>query len=531
MTYHDEGLQDWFRPLFEQSPTAIQIYAPDGRLMRFNQACLDLWGVTAAQVASYNILQDAQLVELGLMPYIQRGFAGEVIALPPARYNPRLEPSIRTGRPRWVQAFIYPVRDAQGALNAVVFSYDDITEQRVAEEQLREAYQLLEQRVAERTRELSILLEVSRNVASTLKLDPLLGLILDQLKTVVDYAAAAIFILERDDELRLLRYQGPIPQEKLHLRWPLDQAQHSREVIERRAPVIIPDVRADTPLAHAFQSKALADLQGIPDYIASWMAVPLIVRERVLGVLSFDHSEAGYYTQHHAALALAFANHAAVAIENARLYEQAQHLAALEERQKLARELHDSVSQALYGIALGARTARTLLDRDPARLAEPLDYVLSLAEAGMAEMRALIFELRPESLESEGLVAALQKQAAALRARHHIVVETELCPEPHLPFEIKEALYRIAQESLHNTVKHARASQVRLRLSCDGPEISLLVQDNGLGFDTGGTFPGHLGLRSMRERMARLNGTLSIESAPGTGTRVYARVPISVANS
>ena len=100
-------------------------------------------------------------------------------------------------------------------------------------------------------------------------------------------------------------------------------------------------------------------------------------------------------------------------------------------------------------------------------MAEPLDYVLSLAEAGLAEMRALIFELRPESLETEGLVAALEKQAAALRARHGIAVDAELCDEPDVPLEVKEALYRIAQEALHNTVKHARASRVDLRLTCD----------------------------------------------------------------
>src|SRR5213078_3825441 len=140
----------------------------------------------------------------------------------------------------------------------------------------------------------------------------------------------------------------------------------------------------------------------------------------------------------------------------------AQAKAALEERQRLARELHDSVSQALFGISLGARTARALLAQDPARAAEPIDYVQSLAEAGLAEMRALIFELRPESLESEGLVAAISKQAAALRARHQIEVRADLGAEPALPLERKEALYRIAQEATHNTVKHARAGAIDL---------------------------------------------------------------------
>jgi signal transduction histidine kinase len=216
-----------------------------------------------------------------------------------------------------------------------------------------------------------------------------------------------------------------------------------------------------------------------------------------------------------------------VALENARLLSEARGKAALEERQRLARELHDSVSQALYGIALGAKTARTLLDQNPRLAGDPLDYVLSLSEAGLAEMRALIFELRPESLETEGLVAALEKQAAALGARHEIGVQTVLCDEPQTSPETKEALYRIAQEALHNTVKHARASNAEIRMECYPDKITLEISDDGVGFDTSGDFPGHLGLRSMRERAERLGGTLEVESAPAEGTRIRALMPVN----
>jgi len=245
-------------------------------------------------------------------------------------------------------------------------------------------------------------------------------------------------------------------------------------------------------------------------------------------MLSLDSSQPGFYTPHHAELALAIANQAGIALENARLFEQAQTLAVMVERQRLARELHDSVSQVLYGIALGARTARALLDRDPPKAAGPLDYVLSLANAGMSEMRALIFELRPESLEAEGLVAALGKQIDSLRARHQIAVRSSLGDEPDLSLEAKEALYRIAQETLHNIVKHSRAGRVELRLDAptlDSQYVTLDIRDDGDGFDAAGTFPGHLGLRSMRERAARLGGALSIESAPGQGTHVRVRMP------
>lgn len=204
-----------------------------------------------------------------------------------------------------------------------------------------------------------------------------------------------------------------------------------------------------------------------------------------------------------------------------RLYEQAQELAALQERQRLARELHDSVSQALYGISLGAHTAHEALEsQDSVQSLDSLEYVIELAEAGLAEMHALIFELRPESLETEGLVAALQKQVAVLRTRYQLTVEAELSEEGILSLEQKEAVYRIAQEVLHNIVKHAHASIVTLRLACQDRQLLLDIRDNGRGFDAAGVFPGHLGLYSMRERAERLGGTLTIESAPGQGTRI-----------
>ena len=152
--------------------------------------------------------------------------------------------------------------------------------------------------------------------------------------------------------------------------------------------------------------------------------------------------------------------------------------------------------------------------------------MLSLAEAGLAEMRALIFELRPEFLKKEGLVAALEKRATALRARHDIDVEIVLCDEPEASLEMKEDVYRIVQEALHNTVKHARATSVKIKLDGDAGWITLEVSDDGIGFDMRGEFPGHLGLRSMHERAARLGGTFRVESALGRGTRICAQFPV-----
>jgi PAS domain S-box-containing protein len=305
-----------------------------------------------------------------------------------------------------------------------------------------------------------------------------------------------------------------------------------------------PEARKDSATAEAFRTgqyqifeNAVARNLARPGFApihqllreARWdtiVSMPLMYRGTALGVLTTYYQRDPGPADAEISFIKAMADQAAIAVQNARLYYEAQQKAALEERQRLARELHDSVSQALYGIGLGARAARTLLERDPARAAEPLDYVLSLTEAGLAEMRSLIFELRPETLETEGLVTALERQARSLHARHHIEVQATFCKEPAVPLQIKEAIYRIVQEALHNTVKHAHARHVDLRLDYDEREVEFSIGDDGTGFDPTRDFPGHLGLRSMRERVARLGGAVQIDSAPGAGTRITGRIPI-----
>jgi PAS domain S-box-containing protein len=280
-------------------------------------------------------------------------------------------------------------------------------------------------------------------------------------------------------------------------------------------------------LAHPSYAAVHELLAGVP-----WdttVVVPLVARGKSLGVLIVYYPALGPPDSDIGLLA-AIADQAALTVESQRLYVEVQRKAALEERQRLARDLHDSVSQALYGIGLGARTAKALLKQNPAKAIEPVEYVLQLAQAGLTEMRALIFELRPESLEMEGLVAALERQAASVQARHGIEVNADLCDEPAIPLAVKEAVYRIAQEALHNTVKHARATRIDLQLDCDD-EIRFSFADNGTGFDPHGSFPGHLGLKSMRERAEHFGGTIDIASTPSGGTQIIGRIPREVFHS
>lgn len=297
----------------------------------------------------------------------------------------------------------------------------------------------------------------------------------------------------------------------------------SRQVYFAEEPLIVRDaVRQVREIPHLAPLRDLVtDVEW--DTVA---VVPLESQQHALGSVNAYYPRGIDPSPDDLAFLRAVADQGAVAVQNARLLAEAQSKAGLEERQRLARELHDSVSQALYGIALGARTARALAKEDPEQLTEPLDYVLSLAEAGMTEMRSLIFELRPESLATEGLVAALDKRVAVLRARHQLTVKASLGEEPELPLPLKETLYRIAQEAMHNSVKHAHARHVELRLSYADGLVELEVGDDGIGFEPAQSRPGHLGLQSMRERAAVHRGTVEIESAAGLGTTVRARLPI-----
>jgi PAS domain S-box-containing protein len=212
-------------------------------------------------------------------------------------------------------------------------------------------------------------------------------------------------------------------------------------------------------------------------------------------------------------------------------FVEARSRASVEERKHLSRELHDSVSQALFGIVLGTQAIKNSLGKgEPA--GEAVDYVLHLAEAALLEMRTLIFELRPESLESEGLLASLSKQTQALAKRYKISVTLEgHGEEPRLDLPIKHEAYRVTMESLHNVVKHAQATQCVVTLTRKPGEYQVTVEDDGRGFDVAAVPLNRMGLSSMRERVAQLGGRFELSSVPGQGTTVSASFPASSSES
>jgi signal transduction histidine kinase len=204
----------------------------------------------------------------------------------------------------------------------------------------------------------------------------------------------------------------------------------------------------------------------------------------------------------------------------------------LHERARIARELHDSVSQTLYAITVTAvRALRLLEQKESNEIQHVIDDVLQLANAGQSELRLILTNIHPDRLPSGGLTAGLATLAASVRTQTGLDVRLSLADEPDAPAAIKEALMLISREALHNVVKHADADRVEIRLEVGGGQMLLLIADDGRGFDPTLSRPGHFGMQSMRERAAIFGGALELVSTQGVGTQICVRLPVEVRRS
>jgi len=384
---------------------------------------------------------------------------------------------------------------------------------------------LLEQKVAERTRELSTLLEISNTVASNLQLKPLLRVVLEQLQIVIDCTGVTILVIE-GDELVFLAHRGPLAAEgEANERLP------GRQMIacarERNgSPLIIDNLWGQGAAARAFREMAPAALTGLLMHARSLLFVPLRVRDRTIGFLLLDNVEPDRYTTRDGTLAWALANQTAVAIENARLYDSARDLAAFEERQRLARDLHDSVTQSLYTAAMVGRALPRAWESDQKVAREMLGQLGEVTEAALAEMRTLLLELRPAAILQTTLDDLVRRLAGALRTHVEKPIQVEIEGSGQLPPEVHVAFYRLAQAALGNVVRHAPSAQARARLALDADAATLVISDDGGGFDPAGVRERQgMGFEIMRERAAAISAALKIDSAVGRGTTVTLRWP------
>ncbi|MEU2855669.1 GAF domain-containing sensor histidine kinase [Streptomyces syringium] len=294
-------------------------------------------------------------------------------------------------------------------------------------------------------------------------------------------------------------------------------------------------------------TQRLADVREDPRFegwpeahpeMSDFLGMPVADGDEILGALFLANkgttarrppSEPGgcAFTAEDEELLGVLAQHAAIALTNARLYERSRELTIAGERSRLAHELHDAVAQKLFSLRLTAQAATALVDRDPARAKGELQQVAQLAAEAADELRAAVVELRPAGLDEDGLVATLRTQVKVLDRAHAAHVTFASNGVRALPAAQEEAMLRVAQEALHNALRHSGAEHVEVVVSRVGPVAALRVTDDGQGFDPSAVRRAgrHLGLVSMRDRASGVGGRLTVTSEPGKGTTIEMEVP------
>jgi signal transduction histidine kinase len=307
----------------------------------------------------------------------------------------------------------------------------------------------------------------------------------------------------------LIEAMGPLPRTHGLLGAMLESEQSYRTSDVRRDPRF----RGWWPAAH-------------PN-MRSFLGVPIASRSGIVGAFYLtDKQEEDEFSEADQRVIEMFAAHAAVAIENARLFERSRELSIVEERTRVARELHDSVNQQLFSLALTAEAADTLLDRDLEAARVQLGRLRELAKEAIEELRSVISALRPVALEADGLGATLHKHVDVLRRVYRRDIALDVADSPRLDPAVEGEVFRIAQEALQNALRHAQADRLGVRLGADDGRLFLTVSDDGVGFDVAAAPRSRrLGLTSMEERARAVGGTLAVESRPGVGTTVRLEVP------
>jgi PAS domain S-box-containing protein len=451
----------------------------------------------------------------------------------------------KDGSYRFILARGVTIRDELGQPVRLVGSHSDITLRKEAEEALRKAYETLEERVEERTRELETLNSITALVNRSMDLDEVLRDALDKTLGVMNADFGAVYRLEGSLENQWLSPEeaSSLEADQLYLNPLVCRGRNGDPVcFPERLPLpgsgfeIVMD--QGQPLVwetHAgngsTQMKAMLEKEAVQQGVS----VPLLVKNRLVGAIQLGSRLPRSYSPEELRLLAAIGQQVGVAVENARLHGkerlQVQQSATVEERARLARDLHDSVTQSLYSVTLLAEASSRLLTAgDQETASSHLRELRDTAQESLREMRMLIYELRPIHLEKSGLAEALRMRLEAVEARSGIKTVLDVEGQEQLSFDVKQELYQIAQESLNNVLKHANASSVRMRLRFSSSETLVEIADDGIGYSVDEVINGGgLGLSGMKERARKIGGKLEIDSAPGQGTTVRITITVKTA--
>jgi signal transduction histidine kinase len=401
----------------------------------------------------------------------------------------------------------------------------ELAERRRAEAELQKAYQTLERRVSERTHELKTLNSIATAVNRTLNLRDVFQYAIDTTGDALGLEVGAAFRLEEatalkpDPHLTLLAHRG-LSAAFLPL---VEYLPLKGSMIEKALP-------AGGPLAWTPSEYRLEPIRQalVQEGLAFGVSVPFVAQGRLLGAMVLGARTERLMSPEELSLLASIGQEVSMAVNNARLYDRAQQMAALEERNRLAQELHDSVTQSLYSLTLYAEAAARALEAGKPKTAiGQLRELGDTAREALQEMRLLIFELKPLDLQKAGLADAIRARLDAVESRVGLKADLRVTGQARIGDPLKLELYHVAREALNNVLKHACARRVSVVLTLGADGAVLEVDDDGKGFDPDtGRASGGLGLAGMAERARRVGGELTLQSCPGGGTKVSLRAPL-----
>lgn len=493
-----ERSEQRYRLLTERANDIIFTIDREQRITFVNQACEAILGYTPDELIG-------QPVEVLYTDETSKRVSGGVVwtSIESHSYAGDIEVRAKDGRvvPLSINSTVVIVDGEPAGIQGIA---RDMTERLRLENELRHLHQQDERRVDQ----LLALNDIGRKIAALQQLDTLLPHLAQRIGRTFGYHHVRILLQDDAEQLAPAAI------------WRSSGVEDARE--PGLSPLVMRALEGDAGFVADSGSGELHSRRRHTE-----IAVPIRSSTGVLGVLDVRGGEAGALDESDIFTLQILADQVAVAIENARLYEAGQRLAVSEERNRLARDLHDSVTQELFSMTMIAGALPLLMDRKPDAAKERLQRLHDLARGALAEMRALLFALRPASLEDEGLVSALRKHAAAFEHREGVRVNVECDTEDRMPHPVEEALYRVMQEALNNVAKHARATAVDIHLVCEGDRVRLEIADDGCGLAVTALSGGGLGLRGMRERVSMLGGVLTVSSEPGEGACIVADVPLT----
>lgn len=513
---------------------ALIAYVDTDMCYRFNNYHYEEWfGLSREQIQGRHVREViGEHAYEQSAPQLWQALAGK-------RVEREFQMPISDGSTRYMHSSYIPHIDTFGKVLGFFVLGQDITEQ------VRSLH-ILEERVIERTREIErrrrvaeVLYDILRVLNSNAPTDTILTYILRQACDILGARAAALY-RPTDHHYVVIETSYGFPDEVADVRsLPILQNNKIKDFFDNNVIILndLPEwwamhLPASPEQWQQFQvqhgdivATSLRCWMHCMDGFLGAMAIPVFIGETLFGNMELYYAHPHSEDPEEIALATTLGRQAALAIENARLREQAEQLATLQERQRVARDLHDSAMQSIYSVNLFTHAAQEIIpDNVPPLLAAHLEEIRSAAQQAHTEMRLLIHELRPPVLAQKGLRDALHQRLMSVEERVGIRTHLHADEVCRLPPTIERELYWIATEALNNVLKHAHAShvtvilQMRSRPNCSTVAVLLEVRDNGHGFDQSATLPGCIGLHTLRERTEMICGILTIDSIPGAGT-------------